>query len=66
MQRFSEHRSTGSLYIVDIEYTEGIEAPLNRVIFRGRCFLSRTKLSDLKSKRLLLHRSACVPAYAFT
>lgn len=38
MQRFSEHRSTGSHYIVDIDYTEGIEALLNRVIFRGRCF----------------------------
>ena len=38
MQRFSEHRSTGAHYIVDTDYTEGIEALLNRVIFRGRCF----------------------------
>ena len=58
MQRFGEHRSTGSHYIVDIDYTEGIEALLSRVIFSGRCFFKQNKTHDLKSKRLLLLRSA--------
>jgi len=43
MQRFSEHRSTGPYYIVDIDYIEGIKAPLNRVIFSWPLFFKQNK-----------------------